>query len=452
MSKASLGLCLLICVAFVLSAVAASGARLPMNQFGNYWVQTHEFQIMNQCVFLRSVTSPQTELGKLFELHTTGFRSGDAGAIALARPLGMNAHSCLWVTAPNVSGDTIDPGLLTTIGSFSTRDYSDAWYVDDEPKESDFHAIAIVTDLLKTKTPKALIYNNISFRDVNPSFLNHYLSTVKPDMLMCDTYPYYLPTKPSWFPENPDWFSIAMTTRSSALAQGIPYFTWLQSFQGKPGTDNYWRFPSESEMRAEAYAILTMGYKGISWFSYDNGDDGCCEWLVDQTTRVPNKHYYWVRAIDSEIQKLGVYLRFLKSTDVRFVPNKGNPTPAGLVNWSIGAGGDKYIKGITLSTQAQKNRDALVGFFTDSNGRQCFMLQNLYRAPGLSANAGSSTIMVNFSRGRLPVPGTVYRLDRATGKNVAVRLVNGTQLQDTLPGGTADLYSYTPFDLSMLRH
>ena len=84
---------------------------------------------------------------------------------------------------------------------------------------------------------------------------------------------------------------------------------------------------------------------------------------------------------------------------MRFVPNKGHSTPAGLTNWSKGAGGDKYIKGIGLSTPTHDKQDALIGFFTDQKGRRYFMLQNLYRAPGLSAAAATSTITVNFGGG-----------------------------------------------------
>ena len=217
--------------------------------------------------------------------------------------------------------------------------------MDDEPQEKDFHAVALVTDLLKTATPDALVYNNIKFMDVSPEFLDTYLSTAKPDMLMTDTYPYFKSTKPAWYPENP----------------------------------------------------------------------------------------------------------FLRSTDVRFVPNKGHSTPAGLLNWSKGAGDDKHIKGITLATPTHDKQDALIGFFSDENGHQYFMIQNIYRAPSLSAGSATSMVTINLAKTGLPSPGIVYRLDRTTGKSLAVHPMNRTELRDTLPGDTADLYSYTPFDLSTLQ-
>ena len=180
------------------------------------------------------------------------------------------------MNADSVRGSVINQGLLTTIHSLSKPDFRDAWELDDEPTENDFHALGVVADWMRANTPDALIYNNISYRDINSSFLDKYLNTVKPDMLMTDTYPYYKPSKSSWYPENPDWFKIAMTVRNTALAHGIPYFTWLEAFQGKPGDSStagtlpfFFRLPSESEMRAEAFTALTMGYKGLAWFGFD---------------------------------------------------------------------------------------------------------------------------------------------------------------------------------------
>jgi hypothetical protein len=409
--------------------------------------------------------NPQPELSRILNLGITGHAWGTPATLALTSSAGMTSHSTIWTFAADVSGNTIGAAMQTRIKSFMKPDYSDAWYVQDEPKEADFHAIAVVTEYLKDATPNALIYSNIGFEDVSPDFLNTYLNTAKPDMLMTDTYPYFTSSKPAWYPENPKWFNIAMTVRKAALDRGIPYFCWLEAFQSEPSTGSdagtvpfSFRLPSESEMRAEAYTCLTMGYTGLSWFGYDLADPRTCDFLVDWTTRMPNKSYYWVQSIDREVQKLGVYLRFLKSTDVRFVPNKGNSTPEGLTNWSKGAGGDKYIRDIELSApahaspldRARDKQDALIGFFTDKKGHEYFMLENLYRSPDLSASAATSSVTVSFDGGRLPVPGVVYRLDRTTGKSVAVRLVNGSQLRDRLPGGTADLYSYMPFNLAAM--
>jgi len=423
-----------------------------MNQFGNRWVQTHEFQIGSYCYYFILEPKPdiQSELGRLRSLSINCIDWATPAESALAKTVGLGAHRVLWVSEPFVTGGTISPELLARIKTFSTPDLSAAWYVDDEPKENDFHAIAVVSDYLKTNTPDDLIYSNISFEDANPTFLNTYLNAVKPDILKADTYPFFKPGKPAWYPENPDWFKIAMNIRNCALANDIPYFTWLEAFGSQPTAPHFFRFPSESEMRTEAYTALTLGFKGISWFGYDAADPSTCNFLVEWSTREPEKTYYWVKSIDREVKNLGVYLRFLKSTDVRFVPNKGNPTPAGLTNWSESAGGDKYIESIELSKPAHTRQDALLGFFTDEQARQYFMLQNLYRGEHLSASAATSTITVKFKGTSLPVRGTIYRLDRKTCKSVAVPLVNGNELRDRLPGGTADLYSYTPFALGIL--
>jgi len=429
-----------------------------MSKFGNHWVQTHKFQIITYCTSGSFVANAQTELHKLGNLSISGYYSLDPGRLTYTIPAGMNSQFCLCVTPADVNGSTIGQELLRRIGSLG-KDYSDGWYLTDEPKETDFHALAVVTDLLKTATPNALIYNNISYSDISPEFLNTYLDTVKPDMLMTDTYPYFKSSTPERYPENPEWFNIAMTTRKFSLVHGIPYFTWLEAMQGVDGTPAqaamvpyHFRLPSESEMRTEVFTVLAMGFKGLSWFGYDNSDDNCREWLVDPITRKPNKTYYWVQSINAEVKNLGVYLRFLNSIDVRFVPNKGNPTPKGLSNWTRRAGGDKYISSIIPASPAHTNRDILIGFFKDQKGRRYFMLQNLYRSTDMSASSGYSTILVNFKNARLPVKNTIYRLDRITGKCVTVHLTKELNLKDTLPGGTADLYSYTPFDLSILQN
>ena len=131
---------------------------------------------------------------------------------------------------------------------------------------------------------------------------------------------------------------------------------------------------------------------------------------------------------------------------MRFITIRGHSTPSGLSNWGKGAGLDQHITGISLTTPGHARQDALIGFFIDKRGRQYFMLQNLYRAPELTARAATSSITIDFRGELLPVRGTVYRLDRASGKSVEVKLINDNKLYDSLPGGTADLYSYVPFE------
>ena len=156
---------------------------------------------------------PEAELSRIHNLGITGHAWGTPATLALTSAAGMTSHSAIWTFAADVSGNTIGPAMQARIKSFMKPEYSDAWYVQDEAQKADFHAIAVVTDYLKTATPDALTYCNIGFQDVSPDFLNTYLNTVKPDMLMTDTYPFFKSSKPAWCPENPNWFNVAMTVR-----------------------------------------------------------------------------------------------------------------------------------------------------------------------------------------------------------------------------------------------
>ena len=160
----------MICCALVLGAVATCSARLPMSEFGNHWVQTHKFQIMNYCVrkFLISPSTPvaadfKPELSKLLNIGTTGFIAYVPEVLDVTAHAGMTSHSEIIVTYEDVRGNTIVPSALDRIKSYMKPDYGDAWDCSDEPTEIDFHALSVVAEWLKTNTPNALIYNNIAF-------------------------------------------------------------------------------------------------------------------------------------------------------------------------------------------------------------------------------------------------------------------------------------------------
>ena len=443
---------ILICLTFVLGVVTTCSARLPMNQFGTYWVQTHRFQIMNYSDYTAMTENPDTELGNLMDLKTTGYIGSFSWNREYTDPVGFNFHAALYCDDSSVSGGQITQDILDQIGYVSAATgYSDAWQVGQEPQDTaDANALYIVGNYLKSNWPNSLTWINFGMDTAgNPtySWLNTCTNTVQPDMISVDVYPYYKYPS-SHYPEYANWFSLAMNGRAVANNYGIPHFAWLQSFEFTSAFP-HWRHPSESEMRAEAFACLAMGYKGYSWLGYDQCDvsGDPAYWFVNPTTRAKNASYAYAQSIDSEVEKLGPYLRFLKSEDVRFVPNTGHGTPSGLSNWSSGAGGDQYIQAICVQQPSVDKRDALIGFFTDASGQRYFMIQNLWRGSTYSAADTSAAITIGYYGATLPVPGKVYRLDRSTGQSVEVSLNGGGNLNLSLPGGTAELFSYTPFSL-----
>ena len=401
---------------------------------GTRWVRSHPFQIINGSHYHPLETGSVSTV----DLGSTGHYSCLYTNLLTAASLGMTKHHNIGVDA---SGMTDYIKYLVDLSSSSPTD-TGGWYLTDEPDPSIYQSVADAGNWLKQYRPDGLIYLN-AWR-MGSGDVDQIYAAVQPDIWCGDTYPFHL--SGHWqYPEDLSYFSNLKTWRDKALAQGVPYFGWLQAFEG---ASLAWREPSESEMRMNAWSHLTMGYKGILWYIYD-GDGNTAAWgkqFLD-ADRNPRPSYYWSKVINSEVAKQGKYLRYLNSTDVRFVPNTGNPTANGLINWSVGAGGDPYIRNIYLDTPAAKI-DALIGFFTDDHGQRYFMIQNLYRDTTSSASAKTSSFTVYFGGVTLPVPGKVYRLDRSTGQSVEVPLVNGVNLNFDLPGGTAELYSYQPFTLN----
>ena len=440
-SKFSTILCTLLCLAFILGVTTVSYARLPMNQFGTNWVKTHKFQIYSSSGLGPDSIEWYGTVPSMTDLHMSAFSSGGGGEMSHAPKYGLMGHSNFWMDPNNNDVDENGnvAGWIKDYVARTSPTSDQGWNIDDEPFSEEYSKNGALTSWMKTARENGLIYLNTCV-GYGPDIENM-LNTVQPDILHGDFYPCYTDAygNPT---EHPAYFEVIKMWRDKAVTWGVPYFGWVEAF-----SDTYnggFREPSESEMRMNVWSHLTMGYKGIAWFLYDSMPNS----LVD-TDRTPRNSYYWARSINSEIEKQGRYLRFLNNTDVRFVPNAGHSTPSGLTNWSSGAGGDNYILAIYVQTPSVTNRDALIGFFTDSSGQRYFMVQNLYRGPYYSAADTYAAFSIYYGNGNnLPVPNTIYRLDRTTGQSVAVSLNQGTTLNFSMPGGTAELFSYQPFSLS----
>jgi len=262
-------------------------------------------------------------------------------------------------------------------------------------------------------------------------YVNDFVSLTQPQILIYDDYP---------FLENGStratFFRDLMVIRAKGLSVGIPYFSYIQTW-AYPG----WRFPSESDVRMQVYSYLAAGYKGIAYFTYDqyNHSGG----LIDRNGR-HTALYDIVKFINHEVKVLGVSLRFLTSRDVRFIPGRHgtfgteNPSPLGLQKWSLYAGGESRITGVRIDSASiyrGEEKNGLIGFFSDDDGKHYFMLVNLNHGPNLSAAYCHLPIWVTFHDS----VHSIYELDMQTGGSKVVSL-NSHQFYVDLRGGTGRLY------------
>ncbi|HAA49810.1 MAG TPA: hypothetical protein DCE43_08825 [Planctomycetaceae bacterium] len=219
-----------------------------------------------------------------------------------------------------------------------------------------------------------------------------------------------------------------------ALEHGKPYWSFVQSHADERRGN---RMPSESDIRMQVFAHLASGFTGIGYFTYEDQQGPA---MVSNSTRQRRPIYYHVSRLNQEVINVGRALRFLKSTDVRYVAGPGNRVPTAATAWQPGAGGNKLIRSISIKGATSKPiewRDVLVGFFKDDHGGDYFMLTNLWHGEGVSSARRSMTVTLKLH----PGVTTIGRLSRETGK-AELLSVKGDELEVTLPGGTGELLRF----------
>jgi len=319
------------------------------------------------------------------------------------------------------------------------------WLVNDEATRSTFlRYTRHVLKWLRRQYPDALAYSNarpegefLLGADYE-RYIDDFSAIIDPDVLMVDIYPLGdLKTVDGWVHSESYFFTLEVVRRV-AVDQGKPYWLFIQSFE----THNGWhrRLPSESDLRFQLFAPLSYGYTGIAYFTYDIAFE---RGLIEKTGE-PNRLYHAAAKANAEVANLGTALRFLTSTDVRFVPGRHadgdstvpNPVPRGTKPWSQGVGGDNYITDVVVDS-AGEWKDGLLGFFRDDRGGRYFMLTNLWHGKDRSASDCTLVFTIRFS----PQVKQLYRLGRISGKAEPVKLDSGV-LRVRLPGGTGDLFKY----------
>ena len=307
---------------------------------------------------------------------------------------------------------------------------------------------------LRRQHPDAIVYGNMhpaghdnamAYGTVERYF-DEFAAMVEPDVLMTDIYPLGDPKDERFagtlghpVSEVNSYFHLIAAVRETALNHGMPYWNFLQSFES---TGNWIRrLPSESDLRVQMWAPMTYGFTGVIYFTYDVAFE---RGLIEKNGE-PNSLYHAAAKANPEVVNVGAAMRFLTSTDVRYVPGRHkdgektvqNKLPLGTQAWAPGAGGDDRIASVSIE-QVGDGRDALIGLFADDAGARYFMITNLWHGAEASAADRSLTVALKFT----PEVRKLYRLDRETGRAVRVDLDDGV-LRTTLPGGTGDLYRYT---------
>jgi hypothetical protein len=413
----------------VMAAIAVIGLLFLMNTAdsqalgrGQQWVRSHSFTV-----------NAMSETG----LNFPGYR--DVGFSSVLELVNQTNYDSFTISALDESSHTSfgwhwmtsdsDYNWIRTTAQTFLNDYPNnlGFCVGDESNPSLFPQMASLLDDIRTIAPNSLVYhaalgldgyNNNS--ENYATYINSVINTLKPDVLMYDQYPFYNGSTATNFYTN------LAIVREKALAAGIPYWCWLQSF-GR--TDISQQEPSESEMRLQAFAALAYGYTGLSYWTYASAYEPYSNAMLNAYT-VPTAMYYSAKNLVPEVRRIGEVTKSLTSTGVYFQPGSGYTNPAGTTLWSSSV--DSQLIDVT----AVSGQGFIIGLFKDDQNKKYFMVVNANHAAGSNAAGTAAKVSLQFASSVT----SLARLNRSTGR---FEIVTPSQLANyELQGGTGDLFKY----------
>ena len=365
--------------------------------------------------------------------HTwaTGLPLEIDGWVDAGRP---NVRYVSWV---DQNGNSYSNGL--PLGGAAPRAGRIGYQVGDEPM--DFAQLLVMQDggaTVRAADPSGLSILNLSPDGAKGALAGQGAAMAEFDVLSVDDYTY-----------KKGAYQSLSGLRTAALANGKPYWRYLDSFRYTTETDT----TTESDFRWDAYVGATWGYTGHTWFIYqiDPGNPDLVPLLfttkgVYGSARTPQ--FQWAATLNQQLASLGRTLCLLRSTDVRYVASLLQP--AGTSGFTRGAGGDPYLT--RVSAQGGTFADSALGFFVDDCGEHYVLIQSQRHQGADFPNASQSnttfkveldfTAATDASLDRTavlvldPVTDTIVpRALTATGANTA-------SLDLVLPAGGGVLLKY----------
>ena len=462
----SIGLISLLAVILATPAAAATrhADERPVD-FGKQWVRKHPYTLMGLAI--RS--QPPLDARRYIDAHFSTllvWKTRDA-ILGPGSKAGLTWHAHLYAK------DGPTEKFQKRVAKL-TQQYPGniALMINDEPLLAKMPVTGQALAWLRRAYPDTLSYcNALPMGDHNAAYssslrtdysyekyVDDYIDIIRPDVMMFDIYPY----------QDRDgvanvYFLNMQVVREASLKAGIPYWVFVQSWQG-PNR----RLPSESDLRMQLFSTLTFGYTGIAYFGFDTTH----ERAVLDVNGVPTRLYEPTVRANQEVMNIAGPLRYLTSTEVRFIKRThGSAVPQGLLAWDNFTTRDPHLKEIEIKAdshlppntgsstapdpQVSGRRtivpgvspdfyvdapyaDGLIGNFVDDSGQRYFLVCNLWHSKDATAAERQLAFTLKFD----PTIKTLQRLSRLTGKVEKLDVDPQEGLQIILPGGTGDLFKY----------
>jgi hypothetical protein len=460
-SRAFKNVLLLVSIVFMVIETANARPR----EFGRQWVRQHPFQLFGLVVLNRELDITRYQQASfnsvlIWKSRTPIFES------TVKAQMPWHFHIYAKQGATETFQNSVNDLLAKYPGNI-------AFVVNDEPQLNGMPATAEAMAWLRHKYPNALTYSNAWPMGADnwhyagsplrtdysyQQYIEDYINIIRPDVMMFDIYPF----------QDRDgvanvYFHNMQLVRQASLKAGIPYWVFVQAYLGKNR-----RLPSDSDYRMQVFSSLAFGYTGIGVFTFDTAHE---KGLLDIKGEPTPLYNHAVKA-NREVMNIAGPLRFLTSTEVRFVKRTpASPVAQGLLAWDNFSVADTYIKNISImtvshlsskngdqSSESQEeaadagkrklaagdspdsyvdvaNADGLIGYFQDDAGGKYFMITNLWHSKYATADQRELSFTLKFD----PGVKQVARLSRKTGKAEQLTLQDG-EIDLVLPGGTGDLF------------
>ncbi len=468
---------------FGLLRVASLEATERPQDFGLQWVQSHPFTIHG--MVLRDLSLNDTKLRNANFSSVLAWENNPQLLTKTHTVQGLPWH---WHTGQR-DLNAVQADLANYIENYPGGEGILVW---DEPDRTEFPKVAEVVQWVKQNHPNMLVYGNLfPIRDpgdnngklygtawlnsnqyANPpvpysydDYLNDFINTVHPDVLMFDIYPYKKPPEgiATEFIRD-SYFRNLESVRRVALNAQLPYWTFIQSWELANGGGAR-SYPSESDLRMQVFSSLAYGFTGLSYFTFDHVFDRGL--LEGEFTQTPTPLYYKAIQVNREVSHFGKTLKLLTSTQVRYLRGKhidlsthqpaSNALPLGVTPWNARTD-DPYITTIHATNSGTLTNitegDLLISHFKPAleeldgegfEGEIYFMIVNLLRETGVSATDATQLVHLEFDFQDNGI-NSLQRLNRLTGEIEIVSLISdgGSRyhLDFTLLGGTGELFKY----------
>jgi hypothetical protein len=229
----------------------------------------------------------------------------------------------VWVGDHHISPLTVgQPGwselLAAAIAAYRSHPALAGYVVADEPTADEFAAVAAVVAALRAADPAHLAYvnllpNYIPAKNLGAesyeAYLDSFVTTVRPELLSVDYYPFGKEKDRSTF------FANLTALRDTALRHQVPFLLIVLAMPHGP-----YRDPSEAELAWQVHHALAFGARGISYFAYwtpknDDDDDWNNRYGLIENGR-PTLHYFQIARLNQSLRALGAALASYRSIAV----------------------------------------------------------------------------------------------------------------------------------------